>query len=403
MFSSMSSRLQNVALSVVLAFLLFVSMMPGREFEGPSDCKILRDHSIPDNVNSSQIQFSRRKKTFEEYRREIAKLSLDMMEEDTNERALETPYMDISPFVKVIKEALDDVGIRGVYDNLFRQEIFSSTMTQVAQERGLVNFSARVAEPDGAQPHIEYTGIPNNGPNYPNDDLNWGLGGWWWDVHYVGAITAEKLVREGSLLLNHPHKQEEVNVVNATVHNDDTNPSSQQRFIYDAAAFFKEYRSLMRSRDPDLMPMHAIHGFIWQYVALTRSGLLEYPTELLYALFCTDGISQNERIESLHNSMTRECRHGFGHAIYYLLALHDLGTNVDVRRQLRMAIDFDLSEESRCLGYKLCESAPSDMARRDCRMGLDHSRGMFSTGRNNARDKDLLEHFEKERKRCLSS
>ena len=335
-------------------------------------------------------------KTVEDFRWEFADLALEIMKQDTNKAAAEDSHINISPLVDLVNEALDVLGVYGVYDDLFRQEIFADTLTKVAHsdKHNLPDFSAKFWNEAGReQPRIDYHGIPNDRPLYPIAKLDkeavkamWGLGGWWWLVHWVGATTADKLVREGSLFLY-------------SVHDENHNSGPRQR-LYDGSAFFKEYRSMMRSPNPDLMPMHAIHGFVWHYVALTRRGIREYPVELLHA-FCGEHIDKKEHIKAVHNDAARECRHGFGHAIYYLMALDDMNVSaVDVRRQFRMGVGFELTPESRCLGYKICEQAPGVKAQKDCHHGYGHSRSMFSSG---IKERELKEQYTKEKEECLAA
>ena len=229
-------------------------------------------------------------------RLDIAAASIDMMVEDTVEAAEQSQFIDISPFYDLVDDALDRFGIRGVYMNLFESHKFVEALAEVAKTRKMRKFDVSVSRDDGsAQPIMEYSGIPNDRKFYHVKTICSGCK--WWLDHYVGAITADKLLQEGSLLLD------EVTMDR----------------VYDAPSFMKEIQRIERLDDSDIMVFHAQHGFTWQYLARKKPLLDSYPLEEAEA-FCGDLLYTREYINHVSNDMARECRHGFGHGVFYVLA-----------------------------------------------------------------------------------
>jgi hypothetical protein len=224
-------------------------------------------------------------------------------------------------------------------------------------------------------PEPIYRGIPND------RDMDYQCTGCiWWLRHWLGAITADKLVRDGFLRLQ---------------------KSSKDERIYDAASFLKELQRMQRVPDPDILPFHAQHGFDWHYIALTRPDLDEYPLDLAEA-FCGNLLVEDEYIEAVSNDIGRECRHGFGHAMFYILTLRENGGlgNFSVRKQLRPYGGFVLKDEDTiCEGYKICEQAPNQKVETECRGGMRHSAGLYDI-RRNATETAKIRGDEK--KRCYS-
>ena len=229
------------------------------------------------------------------------------MVEDTVEAAEQSQFIDISPFYDLVDDALDRFGIRGVYMNLFESHKFVEALAEVAKTRKLDDFEVRIKNRIGEQPETKYSCIPNDRKFYHMKAICSGCK--WWLDHYVGAITADKLLQEGSLLLD------EVTMDR----------------VYDAPSFMKEIQRIERLDDSDIMVFHAQHGFTWQYLARKKPLLDSYPLEEAEA-FCGDLLYTREYIDHVSNDMARECRHGFGHGVFYVLARqqmvsgHYLGT-----------------------------------------------------------------------------
>lgn len=229
-------------------------------------------------------------------RLDIATASIDMMVEDTIEAAEKSQSIDISPFYDLVDDALDRFGVRGVYMDLFESHKFIKALEKVAKKGNTRKFNVSVSHDDGSgQPIMEYSSIPNDRTFYHMKTICSGCK--WWLDHYVGAITADKLLQEGSLLLD------EVTMDR----------------VYDAPSFMKEIQRIERLDDSDIMVFHAQHGFTWQYLARKKPMLDSYPLEEAEA-FCGDLLYTSEYVNHVSNDMARECRHGFGHGVYYVIA-----------------------------------------------------------------------------------
>ena len=84
---------------------------------------------------------------------------------------------------------------------------------------------------------------------------------------------------------------------------------------------------MQRIPDPDILPFHSQHGFDWHFVARTIPGLETYPTDLAEA-FCGDLLERDEYVEAVEKDMCNECRHGLGHAVYYVLAAREMNQQI---------------------------------------------------------------------------
>jgi hypothetical protein len=297
----------------------------------------------------------------DQLRFDIATVSIEMMQNDTIEEAKQSHFVDISPFVDLVEEALDTVGMRGVYVELFESRSFAETVTTAARAKGLLNFYVEVDHKPDKQPSFKYTGIPNNRTFAVDATLCTGC--LWWLRHWVGAITADKLVRDGSLLL-------------------DTFDESPRR-LYDAASIMKELQRIASPRastetthklhHPDILPIHAMHGFVWHYVTITRPDLDDFPLDIAQDL-CGDLLWEDEYVADLSTGVGIDCRHAFGHAVFYTLAVKEIGPkNFSVRKQFRPAGGFVLSEDSMCKGYEICKGAPNEKTHQQCKGGIRHS------------------------------
>lgn len=305
-------------------------------------------------------------------RLELAFLSIEMMRNDTIQAANESKIVDISPLCELIEKGLDAFGIRGVYIDLFDSLEFLIALRSAAKAKGLHHFLTSFEIPKGQQPSFKYRGVPNDREFFNITSV----GEIWWLRHFTGAITADKLIRDGSLLLD----------------------SSGER-IYNASAYMKEIQRIQRLDYGDIMPFHAEHGFVWHYVARTIPSLSTYPIDLLVD-FCGDLIWKDEYIEDVSNDIGRECRHGFGHAVFYVLAIREMGGfgNFSVQSQFRPKSGIALSEKSICEAYEICAEAPNLKTKKACKGGFRHSSNLFSEpGLDNSA---LEEAHGKQEKRC---
>ncbi len=302
----------------------------------------------------------------EKYRRDVGRIALEVFKGDTAEsRTAEPIYLDIHPLVDLVDEALDTIGVRGVYEQVFGTYQLVVAYNDAARETGFSNsFKASLRKGDQGLSE-KYVGMRNVE-----------MGSAWWLRHWLGAITADKLLRDGSLRLD---------------------DKTEDR-LHDAPAFMKELQRMMRVKHPDILPFHAQHAFDWHLVSTTRPDMDKYPMDLAEA-FCGDLLENDEYVEHVNNDIGRECRHGFGHAVYYVLARRQLG-HQPVNLQFRTASGFTLSDENICTAYKICDKAPTnDKTKQQCRGGFRHSWWMVELGNFT---KEWEEEAERARKRCDS-
>uniref|UniRef100_A0A6U5KEB2 Uncharacterized protein n=1 Tax=Grammatophora oceanica TaxID=210454 RepID=A0A6U5KEB2_9STRA len=258
----------------------------------------------------------------EDFRKELGAISLNLKTNKSKALLSDVNGMgDVSPFYGVIDNALDTIGVRGVFDDAF----------------------------DGMQWY------------FPKElkSCSHGIGckweGFWWVMHYVGAITAEKLFNDGSLLVD---------------------PFTGER-VYDGVSFMKELHRIQEKEYTGEMSFHSEHAFIWHYVAKTMPDLDSYPVELTNE-FCGEYLLHGHRSHSARKTIGLECYHGFGHAIFFVHALRQIGANPDdltAMRQFRPKGGFQLSNDVFCDAYRVCLGAPNTTTqpRKRCVGGIRHS------------------------------
>ena len=312
----------------------------------------------------------------EKLRFEAATASIEIMLNNPIEEAAASTFkasnytfVDIGSFCDVVETALDTVGIRGVYMELLETQQFAVALTAAARAKGILHLhidQQHNGQDGNTQPSFSIMGINNSTNNDPKSITNeYCAGCLWWLRHWTGAITADKLLRDGSLLLD----------------------SSTGERIQAPAALFKEIQHIQRMPYADLMSFHAQHGFAWHYVVLTRPWLDEYPLDLAEA-WCGDLLYRNEYVEDLHTGISRNCRHAFGHATFYALFMRETGglDHFSVRQQFQPRGGYFLSDESLCEGIKICHGAPSNLSVGSCMEGFRHSVRLASIMKANMTD-----------------
>jgi hypothetical protein len=162
--------------------------------------------------------------------------------------------------------------------------------------------------------------------------------------------------------------------------------------ISNAAAFMHELQKMQRLEDAEISSHHVGHGFTWQYLTVTMNRIKTYPLIMAHE-FCGDLLWKDEYHSGLNNDIGRECRHGFGHAVFYVLAMRETGglKAYSVRKQVRPDSGFHLSDESMCEGYRICEDAPNDKTLDECIGALRHSDRLV----NGLRDEKGFDHENK--------
>lgn len=151
---------------------------------------------------------------------------------------------------------------------------------------------------------------------------------------------------------------------------------------------------------PDMVPFHSQHGFIWQYVPSVTPDFFDvFPADLAvdmcsYALVYEKGDNRTFSIVP-RVDVVRECRHGFGHAVYYELAMRQVGRkrqDFSARTQFRARGGFILSDEHLCDAVRMCKGAPGLKTYHHCVYGVKHAYYEVSLGRNmSVHSKDVME------------
>lgn len=123
----------------------------------------------------------------------------------------------------------------------------------------------------------------------------------------------------------------------------------------------KELQRMERLEIFDIMVFHSQHGFTWHYLAKEMPNLSSYPMELAKD-FCGELLGKkHEFMEHVQDDMARECRHGFGHGVFYVKALQQLGVSgksYSASQQFRPGAGFLLKESLLCESYQICDGSP---------------------------------------------
>jgi len=107
---------------------------------------------------------------------------------------------------------------------------------------------------------------------------------------------------------------------------------------------------------------------------LTRPGLKDgYPMDLLRE-WCVDYVDAGIWSYNLDTDLGRECRHAFGHGIFYAVAKASLDKeHQSARVQFRPHM-YDTSKELQDKMFKICNDAPlNKLTMTECRGGIQHS------------------------------
>lgn len=322
----------------------------------------------------------------EEWRKDFVALVVKLDdEEEAHPKRTKTQFVDTSLVYDKIEQALDTFGMRAVYSTLFQDlEYYFPEDWDYIWDDDSSSSSSSEDDDDYCDEHgIGCTWL----------DL-------WWLYHYVGAISAEKLLSSGSLLLDGITRER----------------------VYDGIAVMKEIHRLQERPYASVMSFHAEHGehalclmcltrcflrvssdysyspfpfvslgFIWYYTVATMPNLHEYPTQLAND-FCGDYLTNKVRSESAGKSIGYECYHGFGHAVYTVVAMRQIQqdvANYTARTQIRPHGGFALTDESFCETQRMCATAPNTTTspQKACYGGIRHSYKLFSNTLPKFKDK----------------
>lgn len=284
--------------------------------------------------------------TIESLRQDLVAMSADMKQYEKAQVAAKSEFIDITPLCDLIDHALDVVGVHGVFF-----ELFNGLKWYIRKDK-----------------HCDSHGV------------GCGIHDIWWLQHYVGATTAEKLLRDGSLLLD----------------------GITGERIHDAAGFMREIHLKQQLLSNGKMSFHAQHAFIWHYLTATQPDLDAYPLELANE-FCGDYTLNNVKVRSAHKKIGNECYHGFGHGIFMALATRQIDgwENFTARRQFRPNAAFVPTHETVCAGFRVCRTAPTETEAplHFCHGGIRHSyRLLNSKWLRNGEELDAL--FDAQKANC---
>lgn len=343
-------RLLVCAVSAVLLVLAFsLSRSPSSSSQETSRQK---QHRLP-----RVIQEVGWVSAVERFRVEFVSLLVSLKEaEDSSSSPIDSQHVDISRVYDQIEYALDIFGVRSVYTEVFDQ--IESYYPSKWHKEGECD---------------------NHGMDCYWQDT-------WWLWHYVGAITAEKLIRDGSLVLD----------------------GITGELLHDGVSVVREIHRIQEQPYVPPMSFHAEHGFIWQYLAMTAPNITSYPTELSEE-FCGEYTNKRHVAQPAGKSIGYECYHGFGHAVYSVIAMRqngDSSSSYDARTQLRPHGGFALTDKSFCEAYEICESAPTETIhpKKACQGGIRHSYKLFSNSLPRFRTKyDNQKYFKELSDRVCSS
>lgn len=215
----------------------------------------------------------------------------------------------------------------------------------------------------------------------------------WWFYHYIGAITAEKLLGEGSVLWD-PVTGERVETMLDLLHR-----------IHDKMAAAKDWIGDMS--------FHAQHALLWHYAEVMLPDIDSYPVQMAKDM-CGDEYAYRKISQSNNGKQVgRECFHGMGHAIFYVIARQQMKEDLQkqqltgksqegiwtARTQFRPSAGLELTQDSWCKIYKYCQT---DLGIKEgynvdvstlCIGGARHSVRIF------ARDDDMRWHYKVDKKK----
>ena len=227
--------------------------------------------SVPRNVSLFQRE-AHFGTSIDRIRLDIAAVSIDLMKEGTVYAANESSFFDIGPFYDVVDSVVDQFGARRVYVELFESNKFVSALDEVVTQ---MQKDLSAFERGQGKGHATFDEICS--------------GCKWWLDHYVGAIAADKILSEGSLLLDHKTNER----------------------AYDVPSLMKEMERI-RLASSDSMIIRAQRGLIWQFLAKKKTVLDSYPIEEAKVL-CPD-----------EDELANECGLSVGHSIFYAVAKQQL-------------------------------------------------------------------------------
>lgn len=322
------------------------------------------------------------------YRKRFGDIALDLMYDYCDiisSQQQDVVTIDINEFDDFVHEIIDTIGVIGLYDDIFNVYGFGVSMKdKLKREKMSPEHVNLVIETGHQGPEIRIKGKSCGDSHSDKLDIVF------WYKHWVGAVIADKLLTDGSLL-----KQ------SASVSDDDNNR------INNASDYFNVLHELTSKRKyPDIVPYHSTHGFWWQYVANLHGpkNVTEYPVDL-YKDLCKPWLlkEQDDYNDFVQNSMYRECRHGIGHAIFYITHMRQIGIDkLNVRAQ-NLPNSLEFTDEALCEGKRICSTVLELLDNDDdnddditklcyniCSGGFRHSVKLFRKNETDERGGDIF-------------
>jgi hypothetical protein len=123
-----------------------------------------------------------------------------------------------------------------------------------------------------------------------------------WFYHYTGAIIADKFLRDGKgkILWD----------------------GVTGRYIDNFKDLIFEIQRFQQLPRVNQASFHVEHAILWHFVASVMPDVTEYPSDIANSFCHWDGRVRVKRIKGrgVGKGITHECYHGFGHAVFYVVA-----------------------------------------------------------------------------------
>ncbi|KAG7337484.1 hypothetical protein IV203_030598 [Nitzschia inconspicua] len=364
---------------------------------------------------SSKLQQRGWMQTIIDYRLELAKIANEMETLDESKtRQEEYKYQvrhyqnytfDISPIYNVLRSAIDTVGVRGVIFDILNDE-----------------YDYFLYYPHSPQ----YDCFKSHGVGVDCTAFDT-----WWMYHFTGATIADHFldsIRNGNRNNNEQEHDKRTGILWDGITN--------QRFT-SMEGLIREIQKYQRLPYVNSASFHAQHAIIWQYLAQAYPDIQEYPSQLADTLCRSNADSGPRYARTVGKGIDHECYHGFGHAVFYVVAKRQMKLqqqqkrmivndptvpsknfpfptttpSISARLQVRPSSGFELTKEAMCQVYALCKGAirsyddkdkedeyPYSKGVRVCLEGVVHSVRLFSDTRHNK--KETVAYVMEEMHRC---
>lgn len=217
------------------------------------------------------------------FQKEIAVVANQMHHDNFDPQLNQTGVIDITPLQTIVSHALEEVGVKGLFFQIFSHD-----------NKHLVYFYNFTASLIHCSKRTHGVGCQSHQP--------------WWFYHFVGAITADKLLKEHKLLWDGGTSD---------------SSSSNVEYVEHMADLLHRVHIIQNTTWVGDFSFHAQHALEWQYVADTVPDVQEYPVDLAQS-FCGDFQHDNRHTKSTKKRIGYECYHGMGHSMFYVAALRQV-------------------------------------------------------------------------------